>query len=117
MPGYAAESQVIGVMLRRLATSGLEYFHFMNRAFTSAPSFANFASDIERSVASFEASARRPASASLGAVTAFSGEFQDELALAALGVGAVAVLFTFAAALIPALAPRRIAAAQLLAED
>jgi hypothetical protein len=53
----------------------------------------------------------------LGAVTAFSGEFPRELALAALGVGAVAVLFTLAAALIPALALRRIPAARLLAED
>jgi ABC-type antimicrobial peptide transport system permease subunit len=53
----------------------------------------------------------------IGAVTAFSGEFPRELALAALGVGAIAVLFTLAAALIPALALRRIPAARLLAED
>ena len=53
----------------------------------------------------------------IGAVTALSGEFPRELALAALGVGAVAVLFTLAAALIPALALRRIPAARLLAED
>jgi hypothetical protein len=53
----------------------------------------------------------------IGAVTAFSGIFPRELALAALGVGAVAVLFTLAAALIPALALRRIPAARLLAED
>jgi predicted lysophospholipase L1 biosynthesis ABC-type transport system permease subunit len=53
----------------------------------------------------------------IGAVTAFTGEFPAELAFAALGVSVGAVLFTLAAALIPALALRRIPAARLLAED